>query len=101
MANLDKETVKYLAELARIAVSKDEEESLLKDLKKILKYVEMLDEIDTSKVRPCTYVTQCLTETPLRQDKPENTLTREQFMKDAPLHVGGMIRVPPVIKQDQ
>jgi aspartyl-tRNA(Asn)/glutamyl-tRNA(Gln) amidotransferase subunit C len=100
MAQLDKEMIKYLAELSRIAVSSEEEESLLKDLKKIIAYVEQLNEVDTSQVAPCTYVTQSLNKTPLRQDVVKETLTREAFLKGSPQQIAGMVRVPPVMKQE-
>ncbi len=100
MATLDKNTVKYLADLSRIAVSPEEEVSLLADLKKILNHIEQLNELDTSEVEPCTYVNKSLTETPLREDIAEETLTREQFLKGAPDQIGGMLRVPPVLKQE-
>ena len=100
MATLDKNTVKYLADLSRIAVSSAEEDSLLKDLKKILSYVEQLNEVDTANIQPCTYVTKALTQTPLREDVCETTLTREQFLKGAPQQIGGMLRVPQVIKSE-
>ena len=100
MATVDKKMIKYLAGLSRIAVSEEEEESLLKDLKKILGYVEMLNEVDTSQTKPCTYVALSVDKTPLREDVAEITLTREQFLKGAPLQIGGMVRVPPVLKQE-
>ncbi len=100
MATLDQKTIKYLADLSRIAVSADEEEALLKDLKKILGYIEQLDEVDTSQVEPCTYVTKALTETPLREDVVESTFTRDAFLKGAPQQISGMVRVPPVINKE-
>lgn len=100
MAQLDKKMIKYLAELSRIAVNEEEEDSLLKDLKKIISYVEQLNEVDTTHVAPCTYVTQCVDKTPLRNDAVETTLTREQFLKGAPQQIAGMVRVPPVMKQE-
>lgn len=101
MAELDKNTIKYLADLSRIEVTSEEEDSLLKDLKKILGYVEQLNEVDTSQVAPCTYVTKALTETPLREDLPQPSLTREIFLKGAPQQISGMVRVPPVLKNEQ
>lgn len=100
MATLDKNTVKYLADLSRIAVSPEEEESLLKDLQKILHHVEQLNELDTSQVEPCTYVNKSLSQTPLREDVVEETLTRDVFLKGAPDQIGGMLRVPPVLKPE-
>lgn len=101
MTTLDKSTVKYLAELSRIAVSPDEEEALLKDLKKILGYIEQLNEVDTSSIEPCTYVTKALSQTPLAEDIVQETLPRETFLKGAPQQIGGMVRVPPVLKQEE
>ena len=100
MTELNRDTIKYLADLSRIAVSSDEEESLLQDLKKILRYVEQLEEVDTSQVAPCTYVTKALTQTPLREDVVEPSLARDTFLKGAPQQIGGMVRVPPVLKQE-
>jgi len=34
----------------------------------------------------------------MREDLVVPTLTREEFLANAPAHVGGMVRVPPVIK---
>jgi aspartyl-tRNA(Asn)/glutamyl-tRNA(Gln) amidotransferase subunit C len=100
MTQLDENTVKKLAGLSRIAVTPEEEVSLLKDLKKILGYIEQLDEVDTSNIQPCTYVTKLLSQSPLREDVVEPTLTRDAFMKGAPSQISGMIRVPPVLKPE-
>jgi aspartyl-tRNA(Asn)/glutamyl-tRNA(Gln) amidotransferase subunit C len=100
MAELDKNMVHYLAKLSRIAVSEQEEKALLQDLAKIVSYIEQLNEVDTKEVAPCNYVTEALTKTPLRDDVVQNTLTREALAELAPSQIGGMIRVPPVMKQE-
>lgn len=100
MTQLDQKTIQYLANLSRIAVSESEEESLLKDLKKIIAHAEQLNEVDTSAVAPCTYVIESAYQTPLREDRIEPTLTREIFLKGTPQQIGGMVRVPPVMKQE-
>jgi aspartyl-tRNA(Asn)/glutamyl-tRNA(Gln) amidotransferase subunit C len=99
MAQIDKKTVKYLAKLCRIACTEEQEESLLHDMQEILGYVELLNEIDTKDAEPCNFVTEGLTQTPLRNDVVGPTLSRDDFLKNAPLTIGGMIRVPPVLKQ--
>lgn len=98
--SLNKNTVKYLADLSRIAVSEDEEASLLQDLNKIVAYIEQLNEVDTTHVEPCTYVTSMLSQTPLRDDVVVPTLSREQFLKGTPKQISGMVWVPPVLKQE-
>jgi len=99
MTKASKEMLTYLAELSRIAITEGEEEALIEDLSKILHYIEQLNELDTENVSPCTHVTKSLTQTPLREDIAANTLSRDDFLKNTPQQIGGMIRVPPVIKQ--
>ena len=48
---VDDSLIKKLEKLSRIALSKDEEESLKNDLNTILEYMSILDEADVSGVR--------------------------------------------------
>lgn len=98
MADLDKETVKKLTRLCRIECSEEEQEALLVDLKKIVKYMELLQKIDTENVVPCNHVLEEITNV-FREDLIGQTLSREAFLANSPAQIGGMIRVPPVIKQ--
>lgn len=97
MAQLDKKTVKHLAKLCRIACTEEQEEKLLHDMQKILGYVEQLNELETDGVAPCNFVTECMTQTPLRKDVVEPSMSRKEFLDNAPQQVGGMIKVPPVL----
>lgn len=99
MSNLDKETIKQLTRLCRIDCTEEEQESLLQDLKKILNYFEQLKEIDTENVAPCNQVLEELVNV-MRDDVVGDVLSRDVFLANAPAHIGGMIRVPPVIKQN-
>jgi aspartyl-tRNA(Asn)/glutamyl-tRNA(Gln) amidotransferase subunit C len=98
MAKLDKKTIKTLTQLSRIDCSEDEQEALLNDLKEILHYAELLNEIDTTHIPPCNNVLDDLANV-MREDTLGNLMPREVFLANAPSHVGGMIRVPLVIKQ--
>jgi len=53
---VDKDTVKRVARLARIAVSDGEAEKLTGDLNTILGFVEQLNEVDVTGVEPMTAV---------------------------------------------
>lgn len=99
MSELNKEAIKQLTTLCRIDCTEEEQESLLKDLKKILAYVDQLKEIDTSQVSACNHVLEEVSNV-MREDLISDVLSREEFLANAPAHVGGMIRVPPVIKQN-
>lgn len=97
MAELDKKTIKHLMQLSRIQCTEEEEEKLLADLGSILDYVKQLQEIDTSQVQPCSHVLEDLTAF-MRDDIPGEVMPRELLMANAPDVIGGMIRVPKVLK---
>lgn len=98
MANLNKKTIQALTRLCRIDCTEEEQDALLHDLQKILNYVEQLQEIDTEQIPPCNHVLDDIYNV-TREDKIGKLLNRDDFLANAPAHIGGMIRVPPVIKQ--
>lgn len=98
MAQLDKETILQLTRLCRIDCTEEEQESLLKDLEKILAYVEQLQQIDTENISPCNHIIEHMANV-MREDIVGEVLNREKFLSNAPSHIGGMVRVPPIIKQ--
>ena len=97
MSNIDQNTIQYLSKLCCIHCTEKEQQKLCLDLKKILDYVEQLDELDTTNIPPCNSVT-AMTNL-MRDDVVGETTPLESFIANAPDHIGGMIRVPPVIKQ--
>lgn len=97
MSDLNKDTIKTLSRLCRIDCTEEEQESLLIDLKKILAYIEQLQEIDTDNVPVCNHVLEEIGNV-MRDDVVRGVLDREAFLANAPSHIGGMIRVPPVLK---
>ncbi len=96
---MDEKQLKNLQKLARIALSPEEEKKLLSNLKNILSHVAQLSEVNTEGVEPCRYVTEEVS-APLRNDESKRLIERDVFLKNAPDHVGGMIRVPKVIKDE-
>lgn len=98
MARLDKKMIHKLVQLSRIHTTEDEEEGLLKDLSAILAYVDQLDEVDTSNVTPCTNVHEGSGNV-FREDEVNVIMPREKLLMNAPDQIGGMIRVPPVLKR--
>ena len=98
MSQLDKETIQQLTRLCRIDCTEEEQDSLLKDLKKILSFIEQLQEVNTDDIPPCNQVLQEISNV-FREDSVGQTLNRDVFLANAPSHIGGMIRVPPVIQK--
>ncbi len=97
MEEFDEKELDKLAHLCRIECTEEEKKQLHQKLARILKYVEQLSEIPTEGVEPCYTVLETLTNV-MREDEVGETLSRDLFLANAPSHVGGMIRVPPVIK---
>jgi len=98
MADFDKPTLEHLKKLCRIDCEGEEEEDILKSLKRTLEFVAQLDEVHTEKTKPCNYVTNGMSKNKWREDVAGTLFTREQFLANAPDQIAGMIRVPPVLK---
>jgi len=86
-----------LMALAQIRCTERELERLIGNMRAFLSYVERLDEVDLSDVPPCHHVLECVVNA-MRGDEPHNFLDSKLFLEGSPSHVGGMVRVPPVIK---
>jgi aspartyl-tRNA(Asn)/glutamyl-tRNA(Gln) amidotransferase subunit C len=100
MSQPDKNALKQLIRLCRINCSEDEIESLFTDFQKIIAYIEQLNEVDTTDVPPFEQVRDesfCS----LREDRVGDLLKRELLLANAPAHIGGMIKVPPIFKQNK
>lgn len=98
MTNFNKQNLKDLQKLSRIKLTEIEEQNLLNNMQKILDYVELLSEVDTKNIPCCNHVSQVQTKNVLREDEVGELLDRDQFLKNSPDQIGGMIRVPPIIK---
>ena len=99
MSDWNEENLKALARLCRIEIQESDLLALSRDLKGVLDYVSQLQEVDVTHVIPYVHVDVQDVGT-LRADIVEDTLSRADFLAVAPDQVGGMIRVPPIIKQN-
>ena len=98
MADFDKESLDHLKKLCRIECDAEEDADILKSLKRILKYIEQMNEVATDDAKPCNYVLNGMGKNRWRDDVPGLIMTREEFLANAPDQIAGMIRVPPVLK---
>jgi len=88
--------VQYIANLARLQVNEEEAKSYAKDMSSILEYMELLNEVDTSDVKPLEHVIDL--ESRFRKDKAEQPLSHEDALKNAPDADSDYFRVPKVIE---
>ena len=94
--SVTKEDVKYVADLARLQLAGDEIEKLAGDMNRILEYMDLLEEVDTSDVEPLEHVTELTTE--FRKDEAKEPLPHEDALKNAPDADTDYFRVPRVIE---
>ncbi len=93
---VSKEEVAYIANLARLIFTDEEQEKLSGELSKILEYINQLNEVDTSNVSPLDHITELQTE--FRVDKAETPLDHEAALRNAPDADTDYFRVPKVIE---
>lgn len=98
MAKVDQHTLKNLKKLCRIDCTPEEEAEILFSLNRVLEYVHLLSELDTSNVLCCNFVLKGFLKSVMRDDVPELLLSRDQFLSNVPDHVSGLVKVPPVLK---
>jgi len=94
--SVDKEVVRRVAKLARIAVEEDQLEPLSGELNTILDWVEQLGEVDVEGVEPMTSVTPMA----LKQRKDIVTDGNRQgdILGNAPNAREGFFAVPKVVE---
>ena len=95
MTQLD---LSHLKKLCRIDCTPQEEAELLSRLTRVLDYMGQLNEVDTEGVKPCRFVLRSMLKNRMREDEVKDLLPRDQFLSNAPDQIGGMVRVPQVLK---
>jgi aspartyl-tRNA(Asn)/glutamyl-tRNA(Gln) amidotransferase subunit C len=88
--------VKYVAHLARLALTPDEEKQLGAQLGSILGYIEKLRELDVSGVEPTAHAVPMANVT--RADEIRPSLAHEDALRNAPKQAGGLFVVPKIVE---
>ena len=87
--------VRYVANLARIALSPGEEEQLSAQLGHILSYIEKLKELDVSNVEPTAHAVPMINV--FRADEIRPSLSNEEALRNAPSKANGLFLVPKIV----
>jgi aspartyl-tRNA(Asn)/glutamyl-tRNA(Gln) amidotransferase subunit C len=94
--SITKQTVKKISKLARIASNEKFEESMIKDLNSILKFMDQLNELKIDNVEPlASVVNQELIQ---REDKIEMKNTKVDILSNSPEKNTDFYVVPKVIE---
>jgi aspartyl-tRNA(Asn)/glutamyl-tRNA(Gln) amidotransferase subunit C len=88
--------VKYVAHLARLTLTPEEEKKLGAQLGNIIGFVEQLKSVDVSHVEPTAHAVPTVNVT--RADEMRPSLPHEEAMRNAPKQAGGLFIVPKIVE---
>jgi aspartyl-tRNA(Asn)/glutamyl-tRNA(Gln) amidotransferase subunit C len=88
--------IKYVAQLARIALTPDEETKLSAQLGNIIGYIEKLRELDVSNVEPTAHAIPLINVT--RADETGECLSQDEALRNAPAKANGLFIVPKIVE---
>ena len=94
--SVDKETVKRIARLARLAIDDEQAGAMQHELNAILAWVEQLNEVDVSGAEPMTSVVAQRLK--MREDVVTDGGYPEDLMKNAPQSEDDFFVVPTVVE---
>jgi aspartyl-tRNA(Asn)/glutamyl-tRNA(Gln) amidotransferase subunit C len=88
--------VKYVAHLARLSLSPEEEQKIGAQLGNILGYIEKLKEVDVSGVEPTAHAFPLVNVT--RPDEVRPSMSQEEALRNAPAQANGLFIVPKIVE---
>jgi aspartyl-tRNA(Asn)/glutamyl-tRNA(Gln) amidotransferase subunit C len=88
--------IKYVAHLARLALTPDEEQKIGAQLGHVLGYIEKLKEVDVSNVEPTAHAFPLVNVTRLDEVRP--SLSNEEALANAPSSANGLFMVPKIVE---
>jgi aspartyl-tRNA(Asn)/glutamyl-tRNA(Gln) amidotransferase subunit C len=89
--------VEKIAHLARLRFEDTEKEAIKNDLQKMIRFVEKLNELDTTGVEPLLHMSSNVNV--LREDEVKGSISREEGLQNAAVHDEQFFKVPKVIKK--
>lgn len=92
----DRFDIHYVADLARIQLSPEEEDRLGKQLGAILDYVEQLRAVEVAGVEPLSHAFPLVNVS--RPDAPRPGLDHAEALRNAPRQANGLFLVPRIVE---
>ena len=88
--------VKYVAHLARLHLTPEEEQKFGAQLGQVLGYIEKLQQLDVSQVEPTAHAMPLVNVT--RPDEARPSLPHEDALRNAPAQANGLFVVPKIVE---
>ncbi len=96
---IDRNTVRHVARLARLALTAEEEERTAAQLGHVLEYIERLEAVDIKGIEPLSFAGDANeAEAVMRDDEIRPGLPREKVLAEAPEQDGSAFVVPRILE---
>lgn len=94
--SISKKDVQHVANLSRLSLTEDEIDVYTSQMNSILDFVEKLNEIDTTDVKPMSHALDIVNA--FRDDEVKESITSELALKNAPDSQDDQFKVPTVME---
>ena len=92
---INDELLDHIANLSKLSFEGPEKEAIRQDLERMINFVDKLSELDTAGVEPLIFMSHEVNR--LRNDMPENTVSHEEALRNAPKKDSDYFRIPKVL----
>lgn len=96
MEKITIQEVEHVSNLARLEFSEEEKKRLSEQLRRILDYIDQLNELNTTNVAPTSHVIPV--KNVLRPDEIKPSLSRDEALANAPSNVNNLFEVPKIVE---
>jgi len=93
---ISKDVIEHVANLARLEITEEEKLALTMDMEQIISYVDKLNELDTSQVKPTNHVISITNV--FREDKSAESYSTKKILQNAPSSEKGCFKVPKIVE---
>lgn len=90
------EEIKKIALLSRLEIKEDQIDSVGKQLNDILSYMDLMSQVDIADVKPTAHAVSM--SNVMRDDVPQESISNEKALLNAPEPENGYFKVPKVIQ---
>jgi len=95
---IDTDMVKHVAHLVRLGISEEEAQKFSGQFSSIIEYFKMLNEVATENIAPASDMPN--NTNILREDVAKPSMSRDEFLKNAPNSERGYVKVPTVLGEE-
>ncbi|MBI4679677.1 MAG: Asp-tRNA(Asn)/Glu-tRNA(Gln) amidotransferase subunit GatC [Nitrospirae bacterium] len=88
--------IDHIAMLARLDLTNEEKEIFSKQLSRIIEYINKLNELDTTSIKPTAHILPI--KNIFRDDKLKPSLLKDKALQNAPGRTDDFYRVPKIIE---